>query len=107
MTANRKLISDVERTLKKVLEGCDEFDQLELKVQEAENTTLREKFLAELNREIKKLQRLRDKIKSWISGSELKDKGSLIENRKIIEQVSFFFQQKTKKQQEFLMNSKI
>ena len=36
-------------------------------------------------KQIKKLQRLRDQIKSWISGSEIKDKDSLLDYRRLIE----------------------
>lgn len=38
-----------------------------------------------MKKEIKKLQRLRDQIKSWIGSSEVKDKDTLIEARKLIE----------------------
>ena len=38
-----------------------------------------------MKKEIKKLQRLRDQIKSWIGSSEVKDKDTLIETRKLIE----------------------
>ena len=39
----------------------------------------------DLKKEIKKLQRLRDQIKSWIGSSDVKDKEPLIEARKLIE----------------------
>jgi CCR4-NOT transcription complex subunit 3 len=39
----------------------------------------------DLKKEIKKLQRLRDQIKSWISSSDVKDKDALVEARKLIE----------------------
>ena len=39
----------------------------------------------DLKKEIKKLQRLRDQIKSWISSAEVKDKEPLVEARKLIE----------------------
>ena len=38
-----------------------------------------------MKKEIKKLQRLRDQIKTWLSSNEIKDKRSLLENRKLIE----------------------
>ncbi len=44
-------------------------------------------WLQDLKKEIKKLQRLRDQIKTWLSGSEVKDKKPLIEQRKLIEAV--------------------
>jgi CCR4-NOT transcriptional regulation complex NOT5 subunit len=34
----------------------------------------KEKFEADLKKEIKKLQRYRDQIKTWIQSSEIKDK---------------------------------
>lgn len=39
----------------------------------------------ELKKEIKKLQRLRDQIKGWITSSEIKDKTVLWNNRKLVE----------------------
>lgn len=46
-----------------------------------------EKYEADLKKEIKKLQRLRDQIKSWIASGEIKDKSSLLDNRRLIETV--------------------
>merc|ERR1711962_1112716 len=39
----------------------------------------------DLKKEIKKLQRLRDQIKTWIASAEIKDKSVLVEKRKLIE----------------------
>ena len=39
----------------------------------------------ELKKEIKKLQRLRETIRGWISGNEIKDKELLVEKRQQIE----------------------
>ena len=47
-----------------------------------------EKYEADLKKEIKKLQRLRDQIKSWIASAEIKDKSALLENRRLIETVA-------------------
>jgi CCR4-NOT transcriptional regulation complex NOT5 subunit len=41
----------------------------------------------ELKKEIKKLQRLREQIRAWISGNEVKDKKALEDKRKVIETV--------------------
>lgn len=38
-----------------------------------------------MKKEIKKLQRFREQIKNWMSGSDVKEKGPLIEHRKLIE----------------------
>jgi CCR4-NOT transcriptional regulation complex NOT5 subunit len=46
---------------------------------------LKEKHEVDLKKEIKKLQRLRDQIKTWVSSSEVKDKDALVEARKLIE----------------------
>lgn len=43
---------------------------------------------AELKTQIKKLQRLRDQIKTWLASNDIKDKKALTENRKLIETVS-------------------
>ena len=48
---------------------------------------LQEKYEEDLKKEIKKLQRLRDQIKTWIASGEIKDKSTLMENRKLIETV--------------------
>jgi CCR4-NOT transcription complex subunit 3 len=49
------------------------------------NQSQKEKYEMDLKKEIKKLQRLRDQIKSWISSSDVKDKEALFEARKLIE----------------------
>jgi CCR4-NOT transcription complex subunit 3 len=46
---------------------------------------LKEKYEGELKKEIKKLQRLRDQIKTWLGSGDIKDKNSLTEARKLIE----------------------
>ena len=101
MGANRKLQTEIDRTLKRVSEGIDVFDQIWDKVRmglgcasaggasgqvragrprtpqpclsavargqvhDADNVAQKEKFEAELKKEIKKLQRYRDQIKTW------------------------------------------
>ena len=55
------------------------------KVYSAANQSQKEKYEMDLKKEIKKLQRLRDQIKSWISSAEVKDKEPLVEARKLIE----------------------
>lgn len=54
----------------------------------ATNSNQKEKYEADLKKEIKKLQRLRDQIKSWIASGEIKDKSTLLDYRKLIETVS-------------------
>jgi CCR4-NOT transcriptional regulation complex NOT5 subunit len=61
------------------------FDEIWEKVYSAEQQNQKEKYEMDLKKEIKKLQRLRDQIKSWISSAEVKDKDALFEARKLIE----------------------
>ena len=63
------------------------FNDIWQKVQNATNANQKEKYEADLKKEIKKLQRLRDQIKTWIASAEIKDKSILMDNRKLIEQV--------------------
>ncbi|KAK6625745.1 hypothetical protein RUM43_006044 [Polyplax serrata] len=76
---------EIERCLKKVTEGVEVFEDTWEKVRNAANSNQKEKYEADLKKEIKKLQRLRDQIKSWIASGEIKDKSSLLEYRKLIE----------------------
>jgi len=85
MSNARKLQTEIDRVMKKVDEGVDLFDEIWDKVYSAEQQNQKEKFEMDLKKEIKKLQRLRDQIKSWISSSDVKDKDPLFEARKLIE----------------------
>ncbi|XP_013612624.1 PREDICTED: CCR4-NOT transcription complex subunit 3 isoform X1 [Brassica oleracea var. oleracea] len=94
MGASRKLQGEIDRVLKKVQEGVDVFDSIWNKwnVYDSDNVNQKEKFEADLKKEIKKLQRYRDQIKTWIQSSEIKDKKvsasyeqSLVDARKLIE----------------------
>ncbi|KAJ8327195.1 general negative regulator of transcription subunit 5 [Batrachochytrium dendrobatidis] len=84
--AARKLQAEIERTLKKVSEGVEIFESIFEKISTASNQAQKEKFEGDLKKEIKKLQRYRDQIKSWASSNEIKDKRALLDNRKLIEQ---------------------
>lgn len=66
------------------------FEDIWVKVHNAANSNQKEKYEADLKKEIKKLQRLRDQIKSWIASGEIKDKSVLMENRKLIETVCLY-----------------
>jgi CCR4-NOT transcription complex subunit 3 len=85
MAANRKLQGEIQQVLKKIEEGVEIFDETIAKVYAAETQTLKEKFEADLKKEIKKLQRLRDQIKTWIGSNEIKDKGQLTDAKRLIE----------------------
>lgn len=85
MAATRKLQGEIDRCLKKVTEGVETFEDIWQKVHNATNSNQKEKYEADLKKEIKKLQRLRDQIKSWIASGEIKDKSTLMDYRKLIE----------------------
>ena len=82
-------LAEIDRCLKKVAEGVDKFDETWQKVHHASNSNQKEKYEEDLKKEIKKLQRLRDQIKTWIASAEIKDKSVLYEKRKLIEAVSY------------------
>lgn len=52
----------------------------------AVNAAQKEKYESELKKTIKKLQRERDQIKTWLTSNDVKDKTVLTEQRKLIEQ---------------------
>lgn len=87
--ASRKLQQDIEKTFKKVSEGIQAFEIIFDKIQLTTNASQKEKLEDNLKREIKKLQRHRDQIKTWAAGNEIKDKKPLLEQRKLIENVCF------------------
>lgn len=57
-------------------------------MQASTNVTQKEKLETDLKTQIKKLQRLRDQIKTWVASNDIKDKTSLMDNRRLIETVS-------------------
>lgn len=71
--------------MKKVDEGVELFDEIWEKVYAAEQQNQKEKYEMDLKKEIKKLQRLRDQIKTWIGSSDVKDKDDLVDARRLIE----------------------
>ncbi|KAK7506379.1 hypothetical protein BaRGS_00002491 [Batillaria attramentaria] len=85
MADKRRLQGEIDRCLKKVDEGVEVFEDIWKKVQTATNSNQKEKYETDLKKEIKKLQRLRDQIKTWVANSDIKDKQSLVEHRKLIE----------------------
>jgi CCR4-NOT transcription complex subunit 3 len=85
--AARKLQQEVDKCFKKVDEGVQEFEEIYDKILHSNNVSQKEKLEDNLKREIKKLQRLRDQIKTWASSNDVKDKDPLLEKRKLIETV--------------------
>ena len=85
------LTAEIDRTLKKVAEGVELFESIYDKMQASTNQTQKEKLETDLKTQIKKLQRLRDQIKTWVASNDIKDKSALLDNRKLIETVSTLF----------------
>jgi CCR4-NOT transcription complex subunit 3 len=78
---------EIERAIKQIKLGYQEFDDIYEKIQTATSQPQKEKQEDNLKREIKKLQRQRDQIKTWIASGDVKDKSELIQHRKDIEKV--------------------
>lgn len=80
-------VAEIDRTLKKVGEGVEVFENIYEKMQTSTNQTQKEKLETDLKTQIKKLQRLRDQIKTWVASNDIKDKSLLLDNRRLIETV--------------------
>jgi len=85
--AARKLQQEMDKCFKKIAEGMAEFDSILEKIEQATNPAQKEKLEGDLKREIKKLQRMRDQVKSWAASNDVKDKAPLLEQRQRIETV--------------------
>lgn len=85
MMAQRKLQQEIDRVFKRVNEGLASFDYLYEKLTTSESQAQKEKLESDLKKEIKKLQRQREQIKSWLGGNDVKDKKPLLEYRRKIE----------------------
>ena len=90
--ALRKQLQEIDRTLKRIQEGLAAFDSIYDKLQDlvstpSAGTSQKEKLEQDLKKEIKKLQRHRDQIKTWAARDDVKDKKPLIDARKAIENV--------------------
>lgn len=68
-------------------EGVEVFENIYDKMQASTNQTQKEKLETDLKTQIKKLQRLRDQIKTWVASNDIKDKTALLDNRRLIETV--------------------
>ena len=86
MSDKRKLQGEMDRCFKKILEGVEAFDDTFKKLHNATNTNQKDKYEGDLKKEIKKLQRLRDQVKTWAGSNDVKDKKILLDYRKLIEQ---------------------
>ena len=85
MAIPRKLQAEIDRLLKKVAENMEVYETTYEKVEQAPNQVQKDKFEAELKKEIKKLQRLREQIKILHQNPEVKDKSQLEQTRRAIE----------------------
>lgn len=84
--STRKLQQEFDKTNKKIAEGLSVFDDIYDKLMTTEINSQKEKLESDLKKEIKKLQRLRDQLKTWISDSSIKlDKSLIQDNRTKIE----------------------
>lgn len=87
MAEKRKLINEMEKCFKKVWifqkfflisfifqidEGLELFEDTMTKMNEASSDNLRDKLQDDLKKEIKKLQRLREQVKTWQSSNDIK-----------------------------------
>lgn len=86
--AARKLQIEIDKCFKKVDEGVQIFEGIYEKIHQTGNQSQKEKLEDALKKEIKKLQRSRDQIKTWAASNDIKDKKPLLEKRKLIETVT-------------------
>jgi CCR4-NOT transcription complex subunit 3 len=86
MAGARKLQAEVDRTLKRIEEGLEVFDGLHGKLEAADAPAHKARLEDELKRELKKLQKFRDSVKTWAAGNEIKTKGPLLEARHKVEE---------------------
>ncbi|AQZ13306.1 NOT3 (YIL038C) [Zygosaccharomyces parabailii] len=84
--AHRKLQQEIDRVFKKINEGLEIFDTYYERHENCtSNPSQKDKLESDLKREVKKLQRLREQIKSWQSSPDIKDKDSLLDYRRSVE----------------------
>lgn len=84
--SHRKLQQEVDKVFKKINEGLEIFDMYYERHESCTNNpSQKDKLESDLKREVKKLQRLREQIKSWQSSPDIKDKDTLLEHRKRVE----------------------
>ena len=80
----------IDCCLKKVTKGVEKFDDTLKKVHNASKRKRKEKYVEDLKKKIKKLQPLRNQIKTWIATAEIKNKSVLVWKQKLIEDVIAF-----------------
>ncbi|GMF00425.1 unnamed protein product [[Candida] boidinii] len=75
----------MDRVFKRIGEGLDIFNTLYERHQASTNSSQKDKLESDLKKEIKKLQRFREQVKTWQATNEVKDKEKLNENRRLVE----------------------
>lgn len=88
-SSQRKLYQEIDKSLKKVREGIQDFDQIFTIFEQTDpsNQAYREKLEIDINKQIKKLQKQREQIKTWMSKEDVKERDAVLrENRRNIEQ---------------------
>lgn len=85
MAQLKKLQSEIDKGLKKVDEGVEEYNRLKDAHHRASQPNQKEKLEESLKAQIKKLQRDRNQLSTWIADKQVKDKGPLIAGKNKIE----------------------
>lgn len=91
MSKLRKLQQEIDLTLRKINEGVNDWTKLFTKLQNTKDESKCEKLVAELKRDLKRLQRHREQVRAWIASGELKEFGHLQEARRSVEELMVGF----------------
>lgn len=81
----KKLQTEIDKGLKKVDEGVEEYNRLRDAHHRASQPNQKDKLEENLKAQIKKLQRDRNQLSSWIADKSVKDKDPLMESKSKIE----------------------
>lgn len=82
----KKVQAEADRLLKKVNEGLEGYDELYEKLGNAPNASAKERLEGDLKRELKKLQRHREAMKTFLQNDDYKEKTKMQATRKKIEE---------------------
>eukprot|EP00438_Fugacium_kawagutii_P035709 Skav234668 [mRNA] locus=scaffold1131:361475:371381:- [translate_table: standard] len=83
MAQLKKLQSDIDKALKKVDEGVEEYNRLREAHARASQPNQKEKLEESLKAQIKKLQRDRNQLSQWIADKNVKEKDKLEEGHSL------------------------
>jgi CCR4-NOT transcription complex subunit 3 len=86
MSNIKKVQTEADRLLKKVNEGLEAYDELHEKLGNAPNASAKERLEGDLKRELKKLQRHREAMKTFMQNDDYKEKTKMQQSRKRIEE---------------------